>query len=106
MWETLAFIFWTCFVAYATWYLTLAKYTAPISVEEARLLWKIHRQSINCNAKKWREIKHHGKIVGFQCGCGYKHVQQKPLVARPPALQTDAKTEVASKLSNPQKSRL
>jgi len=71
---------WTCFAAYTTWYLTSAKQYAPLTLEEARLLWKIHKQEAQCKAKRWREIRHRGKIIGFQCECGYKHVQKKPIV--------------------------
>jgi hypothetical protein len=101
MWEILAFIVWTFFVAYTTWYLTKAKYNAPISVDEARLLWRIHRRNVHCNARKWREIKHSNKIVGFECECGYRHVQKRPVVGRPPTVQIEAGVHVANPLGIP-----
>jgi hypothetical protein len=73
---------WTTFVAYAAWYFTAAKDYAPLTRREAEMLWKIHRQYANCNAKKWHVVRRKGKIVGFKCECGYKHVQKRPITTR------------------------
>jgi hypothetical protein len=70
---------WACFALYTTWYLTSAKDYAPLTREEAELLWKIHKQNAECKVKKWREIRRRGKIVGFECECGYRHVQKRPI---------------------------
>jgi len=75
---------WISLAAYATWYFTSAKNYAPITAKEARILWKIHKRNIRCVAIKWREIKRGDKIVGFECGCGYKHLQKRPIVANTP----------------------
>jgi hypothetical protein len=77
---------WATFAAYATWYLTSAKDYAPLTSKEAEMLWKIHRQDANCNAKKWRIIKYKGKIVGFECECGHKHEQKRPIAINQPKL--------------------
>ena len=77
---------WVCFSAYVTWYVTSAKKYAPITLKEARMLWKIHKRNIRCDATKWREIKRGGKTIGFECECGYKHVQRRPIVANMPPL--------------------
>jgi len=84
MLETLVIALWACLAAYALWYFTLAKHYFPITFKEAKILWKIHKQHISCNAKKWRLIKHGNKIIGFECGCGYKHIQKRPIVANSP----------------------
>ena len=77
---------WACLVVYAIWYSTKAKHFAPITSSEARTLWVIHYQNSNCGAKKWRQVKHKGQTVGFECGCGYRHVQRRPITAHvPPA---------------------
>lgn len=75
---------WACLIVYAIWYSTKAKHYAPITLTEAKQLWTIHRQKSSCGCTKWRPIKHHGQTVGIECGCGHKHVQQRPLVAHAP----------------------
>jgi hypothetical protein len=83
--EILGIAVWTAFVAYVTWYLTSAKYSVPLTVDEARILWKIHRKNINCGATRWREVRQHGKTVGFECECGFRHLQKRNVVAGSPA---------------------
>jgi len=87
MLEILMVTVWGFLAAYATWYFTLAKHYAPITINEARILWKIHKQNIRCAARKWREIKCGGKIIGFECECGYTHIQKRPIVANTPTLK-------------------
>jgi hypothetical protein len=70
---------WACFALYVIWYFTSAKDYAPLTPKEAELLWKIHRQKAGCNMNKWREIRRKGKLVGFECACGYRHVQKRPI---------------------------
>ncbi|MEM2093620.1 MAG: hypothetical protein QXE16_04995, partial [Candidatus Bathyarchaeia archaeon] len=62
------------------------KHYAPLSIEEAQLLWKIHKQRDNCNSKTWSEIHRSGKMVGFRCGCGYKHIQKRPVKTPTPQI--------------------
>ncbi len=82
--EIIAITLWVCFTAYALWYLTSAKHYAPITPNEARLLWKIHKQTAKCNSKRWREIHRGRKMVGFACECGYKYMQKRSIVAGAP----------------------
>ena len=84
MLEILSSTLWVCFLLYATWYLTSAKDFAPLTREEAELLWKIHKQDMGCKAKRWYEIRHEGELVGFECECGYVHVQKRPIFHRSP----------------------
>lgn len=83
---------WTCLIAYLIWYSTKAKNCAPITPTEAKQLWAIHLQNTSCSSKKWRQLKHNGQTVGFECGCGYKHVQNRPLIASMPATADSLKT--------------
>ncbi len=83
--EIIAVTVWTAFVTYATWYFTSAKYSVPLSVDEARMLWRIHKRHVQCDATRWREVKQHGKTIGFECECGFKHLQKRNVVAGPPA---------------------
>jgi len=75
--EIITPIVWICFTAYTAWYLTSAKYYAPLTLTEARLLWKIHKQNANCRSEEWHKIQHNGKIIGFECTYGYRHTQKK-----------------------------
>jgi hypothetical protein len=84
MWEIIASIIWTCFTVYVIWYFAYAKHFAPITYNEAKILWKIHRKNSNCNGRRWREIKRKDEIVGFECECGYKHIQRRPIVSELP----------------------
>ena len=85
MLEIIVATLWGTCAVYTIWYSTSAKHYAPITLTEAKLLWKIHRQSFNCNSRKWRKIKYRGEIVGFECECGHKHIQRKPIVGSPPS---------------------
>jgi hypothetical protein len=87
---------WICLAAYATWYFISAKNYAPITSKEARILWRIHKRNIQCDAKKWREIRRRGKIIGFECRCGYKHVQKRPILANAPTPNIESQDSQAS----------
>jgi hypothetical protein len=101
MLEIIAFTTWIVFVAYATWYFTSAKHTTPISPDEARLLWKIHKQTLRCDARRWRKIKNGNKTVGFECECGYKHVQKRPVSARAPTIQVEMEPSITERFGIP-----
>src|SRR4030067_3343160 len=76
---------WACFSAYLLWYVTSVKRNEPITVDEAKTLWKIHKENTHCAGHKWRPIaRRGGKIKGFQCDCGYKYSQIKPIVTGVP----------------------
>jgi hypothetical protein len=96
--EILVFASWTALVVYATWYFTSAKHYAPLTPYEARILWKIHKQNIKCNGRKWQIIKRGGKIIGFKCECGYKHLQRRPIVISLPPVTTHTQTSIIEKL--------
>jgi hypothetical protein len=85
MLEILVPAIWTCFAVYTTWYFTSAKHYVPITRTEARALWHIHKQNVQCRGKKCKEIRRRSKIVGFECECGYKHFQKRPIVGNAPA---------------------
>jgi hypothetical protein len=71
---------WIGVAAYAIWYFGSAKNYAPLTVEEIRVLWKIHKQDTKCSSGRWEKIRKGRKVIGFKCGCGYRHVQKRPLV--------------------------
>lgn len=83
---------WVCFIIYVVWYSARAKDYAPISHIEARQLWVIHQQDSHCSSKKWRQLRKRGTTVGFECGCGHKYVQLRPLVAHLPSTGVQLQT--------------
>jgi hypothetical protein len=72
MWLSLGFII--------AWFFLSAKRNVPLSHEEAETLWKFHKQKDRCRAENWIEIVKNKKVVGYECECGYKHVQTKHLI--------------------------
>ena len=72
LWLSLGFVI--------AWFLLSAKRDVPLAHKEAETLWKFHKQKERCGAKSWVEIVRGGKIVGFECECGHKHIQTKHLI--------------------------
>ncbi len=78
---------WASFAGYLIWYVTTAKRNVNITLEDAKTLWKIHKNSANCTGHKWQPLSRRGgKIAGFRCECGYKYTQKRPLVSTMPKL--------------------
>jgi hypothetical protein len=76
---------WACFSAYLLWFITAVKRNEPITVDEAKTLWRIHKKNTHCTGHSWHPIKRRGgKIKGFKCDCGYKYSQIRPIVAGVP----------------------
>jgi len=94
---------WGLFTVYLVWYSTSAKHYAPITVNDARILWLIHKTRTQCSAKKWREVKRAKKVVGFECECGYKHIQRRPIVSSDPTPLVEARTSMLNKLGTSQR---
>lgn len=95
---------WGCFTMYASWYFTKAKHYCPITPTEARQLWKIHKNYTHCNGRKWRQVKNGKKTVGFQCECGFRHTQKRPLVTHTPAALDSPQVSAFDKLHTTHKS--
>jgi len=66
MFEIIVPAVWTCLAVYGAWYLTSAKHYAPLTPQEAQILWKIHKQQSGCKGKRMWRIQHKGVLVGFQ----------------------------------------
>lgn len=71
---------WLSLGVCVTWYILSARRYAPLTPAEARILWKIHKQKVQCAAKECMRVERKNKLVGFQCECGYKHVQKRPII--------------------------
>jgi hypothetical protein len=104
MLEILAPTVWICFTIYTIWYFTSAKHHYPITVNEAKILWKIHKQSTRCKAEKWYSIKRNNQLIGFKCSCGYKYVQSRPLRVKNPSKVIPPYNMPLAKLHTPYKS--
>ena len=58
---------WVSFTGYAIWYVTSAKRNVPITFDDAKTLWKIHKKNAKCAGHKWHPIlRKSGKISGFE----------------------------------------
>ncbi len=65
--------------------LAMVKRTAPMTAQEAKVIWTMHKKTTHCQGHKMQPIKRTGnKIVGFKCDCGYKYTQKRPLINGPP----------------------
>ena len=69
-----------CFCVTALWYFTGARNYAPLTATEAQSLWQIHKREDCCSSEKWQKVKSKDAIIGFECGCGHKHSQKRPMV--------------------------
>ncbi|MBS7636467.1 hypothetical protein KEJ37_03875 [Candidatus Bathyarchaeota archaeon] len=97
--EATVITLWIFFAVYATWYFTSAKHYAPLTASDARILWKIHKQTAKCSSRRWREIRRGRKIVGFACECGYKYMQKRPIAtSTPQQTTTQSPTVIYQKL--------
>jgi len=94
---------WICFAIYAIWYFTLAKHPHPITTNEAKILWKLHKQTTHCKAKKWWTIKQKNNLIGFKCQCGYQYIQKRPIKAKTPTNMTHSYYKPLEKLHTPYK---
>jgi hypothetical protein len=95
---------WASFTIYIIWYITKAKHYSPITPLEARQLWTIHKETTHCNGQKWRQIKRSGKTIGFQCECGHKYIQKRPIVAHLPTTTIEYEVSAFDKLHTTHKS--
>jgi len=76
---------WVLFASYLVWYLTSAKRHATITFDDAKALWHIHKKNAKCAGHKWRPVScKSGKISGFECACGYKYAQRRPIISNRP----------------------
>jgi hypothetical protein len=69
-----------CFVFYVAYLLFAARNFVPMTREEAETLWKFHKLKDGCKAKTWHEITKENDLIGFQCECGFRQIQKKPLI--------------------------
>jgi hypothetical protein len=76
---------WVLFACYLAWFLTSAKRNVSITFDDAKALWHIHKKNTRCASHKWRPVlRKNGKISGFECECGYKYTQKRPIISNRP----------------------
>jgi hypothetical protein len=73
---------WAIFTGYLLWYMVAVKRSTPLTSDEAKVLWKIHKKAAHCAGQKWQPVtRKGGKLLGFQCECGYHYTQKRPMIA-------------------------
>lgn len=73
---------WLLVIVYFTWFFTSAKDYASMERRDAEIFWRIHKQDAECRSNKWQEIRHEENIVGFECACGYRHLEKRPITTK------------------------
>jgi len=62
------------------WLLLSATLSVPMTQEEIDTLWTFHKQKTKCKSKTCKQIIKKSNIIGFECECGFNHIQKKPLI--------------------------
>lgn len=86
MLDVLMWIFWFVFGAYSFWFVTRAKKSQPLTLDELVILWKIHKQQARCDAPLSRVNpiidSRSNEFSGFKCECGYQYFSKRLVVQR------------------------
>ncbi len=73
---------WTVFACALFCYVFAVRRSELITVDEAAIIWKIHKKTTHCTGKRWQPIAHKcGKLKGFRCDCGYRYAQKRPIIS-------------------------
>jgi hypothetical protein len=63
--------------------LATVRQMAPMTAEEAKVIWTLHKKTSLCKGRRPILIrKKKDKIVGFRCDCGYCYTQERPLLLK------------------------
>jgi hypothetical protein len=86
MLEYFAWAFWFLFCVYTSWFMTRAKKSEPLTLDEVVILWKIHRLETGCkyplSKVQLTTDKHSKETSGFKCACGYFYMSSRLLVQK------------------------
>jgi hypothetical protein len=81
MWAT-----WSVLGVYGFWFVTRAKRSQPMTLDELVVLWKMHKQQARCNTplSSMKPIMnaHSKDFSGFRCKCGYEYQSKRLIVQR------------------------
>ncbi len=69
-----------CLGLYIGYILLSARNVVPMTKDEIDSLWKFHMQTKCCKAKTCHEITKKKKVMVYECECGFKQIQNKPLI--------------------------
>jgi hypothetical protein len=74
---------WFALASYATWFFFIAKTEQPLTINELALKYKTHKQQTMCNTPQIQTIiVKNNNIIGFECKCGFRFVQERLLTQR------------------------
>jgi len=77
---------WFMLGGYCAWFLTRAKKSEPLTLDDLVILWKIHRRQSGCNAplSKVEPIVNprSNEFSGFKCKCGHQYQSQRLIIQR------------------------
>ena len=86
MLDALMWFLWVLLGGYSLWFLTRAKESQALTLDELVMLWKIHKQHAKCKAplSKVEPIlsPHSSDFSGFRCACGFRYVSKSLIVQR------------------------
>jgi hypothetical protein len=86
MLDVLMLIFWFLLGIYSFWFVTRAKRSQPMTLDELVMLWKIHKQQTRCNTplSSVNPIidPRSNEFSGFRCDCGYQYQSKRLIVQR------------------------
>ena len=89
MLEILLCLFWFVFGAYSFWFISRAKTTQPLTLDDVAVMWKLHKHQTGCTSTELLSVlAKRGKVVGFKCNCGYEF-QQRRLITQRTLRETD-----------------
>lgn len=92
MLDVLMCVFWFLLGGYSFWFLTRAKKSQPLTLDELVTLWKIHKHQAGCSTplsrmKPIMDLRSN-EFSGFKCECGYQYCSKRLIVQRH-ALESD-----------------
>jgi hypothetical protein len=86
MLDVLMWIFWFVFGGYSFWFMTRAKRSQPLTLDELVILWKIHKQQARCSVPLSRVEpildSRSNEFSGFKCECGYQYSSKRLILQR------------------------
>ena len=68
---------------YVFWYFFEAKTSAPLTLDDLALAWKLHKKQTGCTVPSiYNLLVKNENIVGFNCKCGYEFTQKRLITQR------------------------
>jgi hypothetical protein len=84
MLDVLMWFLWVLMGGYSLWFLTRAKKSQALTLDELVMLWRIHKQQARCKAplSKLEPILNprSSDFSGFRCACGFRYVSKRLII--------------------------